>query len=43
MDLSNIAPLMCAGITTYSPLIQNCKKGDKVGVLGIGGLGHLGV
>jgi alcohol dehydrogenase (NADP+) len=35
---------LCAGITTYSPLRQwNCKKGDRVGVLGLGGLGHMAV
>lgn len=38
------APLLCAGVTTYSPLMKyNIKKGDKVGVAGIGGLGHLAV
>lgn len=36
-----LGPLMCAGITTYSPLKRLCKPGDKVGVIGIGGLGHL--
>ena len=43
MDLSNIPPLMCAGITTYSPLAAHVTKGQKVAILGIGGLGHLGV
>ncbi|MFT3750211.1 MAG: alcohol dehydrogenase catalytic domain-containing protein [Agriterribacter sp.] len=44
MDLKYAAPLLCAGITVYSPLIRNqVKKGDKVGVVGIGGLGHLAV
>jgi uncharacterized zinc-type alcohol dehydrogenase-like protein len=44
MDLAGTAPLLCAGITTYSPLRQwNCKKGDKVGVVGLGGLGHMAV
>lgn len=44
MDLQYAAPLLCAGITTYSPLMKvNIKKGDKVGVVGIGGLGHLAV
>ncbi len=39
-----IAPLLCAGITTYSPLMHwKVGKGDKVGVLGLGGLGHMGV
>ncbi|HVE44200.1 MAG TPA: NAD(P)-dependent alcohol dehydrogenase [Gammaproteobacteria bacterium] len=38
------APLLCAGITTYSPLIHwKVKKGDKVAVMGLGGLGHMGV
>lgn len=38
------APILCAGITTYSPLkFAGVKKGDKVGVLGMGGLGHMGV
>ena len=38
------APLLCAGITTYSPLRQwGCKPGDRVGVVGLGGLGHMAV
>jgi uncharacterized zinc-type alcohol dehydrogenase-like protein len=38
------APLLCAGITTYSPLRHwNVRKGQKVGVVGLGGLGHMGV
>lgn len=37
----HVAPLMCAGITTFSPLKRHAKRGDKVGVIGIGGLGHL--
>lgn len=38
------APLLCAGVTTYAALRQwNVKKGDRVGVLGLGGLGHVGV
>ena len=42
--LEGIAPLLCAGITTYSPLKHwNVGKGDKVGVVGLGGLGHMGV
>ena len=36
-----IAPLMCAGITTFSPLKRFAKKGDKVGIAGVGGLGHI--
>jgi D-arabinose 1-dehydrogenase-like Zn-dependent alcohol dehydrogenase len=42
--LQDAAPLLCAGITTYSPLIKALiKEGDKVGVAGIGGLGHLAI
>ena len=37
------APLLCAGITLFSPLRNYCKPGDDVAVIGIGGLGHLGV
>jgi len=44
ISLQEAAPLLCAGITTYSPIINaNFKIGDKVGVAGIGGLGHLAV
>lgn len=44
LELSRAAPLLCAGITTYSPLRQwNCKKGDRVAVVGLGGLGHMAV
>ncbi len=44
MELQFAAPLLCAGITTYSPLMKiKLKKGDKVGVVGIGGLGHMAV
>ncbi|WFB37158.1 NAD(P)-dependent alcohol dehydrogenase [Kiritimatiellota bacterium B12222] len=44
LDTQAVAPLLCAGITTYSPLRQwQVKKGDKVGVIGLGGLGHMGV
>jgi uncharacterized zinc-type alcohol dehydrogenase-like protein len=44
LDLAGVAPLLCAGITTYSPLRQwNCKQGDRVGVVGLGGLGHMAV
>lgn len=44
IDSKAAAPLLCAGITTYSPLRHwNVKKGDKVGVIGLGGLGHMGV
>jgi uncharacterized zinc-type alcohol dehydrogenase-like protein len=44
LDLAASAPLLCAGITTYSPLRRwNTKKGDRVGVVGLGGLGHMAV
>ncbi|HAH06089.1 MAG TPA: hydroxyacid dehydrogenase [Elusimicrobia bacterium] len=44
LDPAAAAPLLCAGITTYSPLRQwDCKKGDRVGVMGLGGLGHMAV
>ncbi len=44
MPLDRVAPLLCAGITTYSPLKRHgVKKGQKVAVVGLGGLGHMGV
>ena len=44
LDLAGTAPLLCAGITTYSPLrFANVKAGDKVAVAGLGGLGHMAV
>ena len=44
IDEAAAAPLLCAGITTWSPLRHwKVKKGDKVGVVGLGGLGHMGV
>lgn len=44
LPLSGVAPLLCAGITTYSPLMQwKVGKGHKVAVLGLGGLGHMAV
>lgn len=44
LPLSGVAPLLCAGITTYSPLRHvKVGKGHKVAVLGLGGLGHMGV
>ena len=44
VDLAPTAPLLCAGITTYSPLRHwKIGKGHKVGVVGLGGLGHMGV
>ena len=43
-NLAAVAPLLCAGITTYSPLKRfGVKAGQKVGVVGLGGLGHMGV
>ncbi len=43
-DLARVAPLLCAGITTYSPLRQwQVGKGHRVAVLGLGGLGHMAV
>jgi uncharacterized zinc-type alcohol dehydrogenase-like protein len=42
--LAGVAPLLCAGITTYSPLrFWNVRQGQKVGVVGLGGLGHMAV
>ncbi|WP_158978578.1 NAD(P)-dependent alcohol dehydrogenase [Cellulophaga sp. L1A9] len=44
LDEAATAPLLCAGVTTWSPLSHwKVKKGDKVGVIGLGGLGHMGV
>lgn len=44
LDLPGVAPLLCAGITTYSPLRRwGVSQGKKVGVVGLGGLGHMGV
>jgi len=44
LDLSATAPLMCAGITLYSPLrFWKAGPGKKVGIIGLGGLGHMGV
>lgn len=44
LDLAGAAPLLCAGITTYSPLRHwEVRKGEKVGVVGLGGLGHMAV
>jgi uncharacterized zinc-type alcohol dehydrogenase-like protein len=44
LDLAGVAPLLCAGITTYSPLRHwKVTKGNKVGVVGLGGLGHMAV
>jgi len=44
LNLPAVAPLLCAGITTYSPLVfAGVKKGMKVAIVGLGGLGHMGV
>ena len=44
LDMAATAPLLCAGITTYSPLrFAGVTKGMKVGIIGLGGLGHMGV
>ena len=44
LDLAGVAPLLCASITTYSPLRHwKVGKGQKVGIVGLGGLGHMGV
>jgi len=44
LDLAATAPLLCAGITTYSPLRHwKVAKGQKVGIVGLGGLGHMGL
>jgi uncharacterized zinc-type alcohol dehydrogenase-like protein len=44
LDLAGVAPLLCAGITLYSPLRHwNASKDSTVGIIGLGGLGHMGV
>lgn len=44
LDLAGAAPLLCAGITTYSPLrFWGVSEGDKIAIIGLGGLGHMGV
>src|SRR6202011_3001061 len=44
LDLAAVAPLLCAGITTYSPLKHwGVGTSTKVGIVGLGGLGHMGV
>lgn len=44
LDAAAVAPLLCAGITTYSPLRHwQVSRGQKVGIVGLGGLGHMGV
>ena len=44
LEISAVAPILCAGVTTYSPMNHwGVKAGDKVGIIGIGGLGHMAV
>ena len=44
LDLAGVAPLLCAGITLYSPIVHwKSGPGKKVGIIGLGGLGHMGV
>jgi uncharacterized zinc-type alcohol dehydrogenase-like protein len=44
LDMSKAAPILCAGVTTYSPLKNwNVSKGTRVGVIGLGGLGHMAI
>ena len=44
LNLPGVAPLLCAGITTYSPLRHwGVERGKKVGIVGLGGLGHMGL
>lgn len=44
LDLAAVAPVLCAGITTWSPLWHwNVKEGSKVAVVGLGGLGHMAI
>ena len=44
LDLAGVAPLVCAGITSYSPIRRwGVREGQKVGIVGLGGLGHMGV
>ncbi len=44
LEISAVAPILCAGVTTYAPLKhRGIKSGDKVGIIGIGGLGHMAV
>ena len=44
LSTKSVAPILCAGITAYSPLVRHgAKKGAKVGIVGIGGIGHFGI
>jgi D-arabinose 1-dehydrogenase-like Zn-dependent alcohol dehydrogenase len=43
LDIMKAGPIMCAGMTTFTPLRKYAKKGDKVAILGCGGLGHFAI
>lgn len=44
LKTEEVAPMLCAGLTSYSPLVRNgCGPGKKVGIVGLGGIGHFGV
>lgn len=44
LESEQAAPMLCAGLTAYSPLVRNgCGPGKKVGIVGLGGIGHFGV
>ena len=43
LDSASTAPLLCGGQTVWTPLVQQTKDGDRVGVLGLGGLGHMAI
>lgn len=43
LDVKDVAPLMCAGVTVLKPMVQHLKKGQKIAIVGVGGLGHLAV
>lgn len=43
LDIARAAPLLCAGITVFAPLRRHAKPGLQCGIIGIGGLGHLGI
>lgn len=43
LDSARAAPLLCGGVTTYAPIRRLARPGDRVGIVGLGGLGHLGV
>lgn len=43
INIRTVAPLMCAGLTVFSPIRRHCKTGYRVGIIGTGGLGHLAI